>query len=379
VKVGIPKETQTGENRVAMVPAVAASVIAAGHQLTVQSGAGVAAGFSDDDYRGAGVAVAASVGETLAGSDIVLKVQVPSTQEVGSLPQGGALIGLFSPGRKLDEVKALAARGVTSFSLELLPRTTRAQSMDALSSQSTVAGYRGVLIAANRLPRFLPMFMTAAGTVPPAKFLVLGAGVAGLQAIATAKRLGAVVSAFDVRAASKGEVESLGAKFVDLGLDTTSAEGTGGYAAEQAEEAQRRQQEALAPLVAGSDVVITTAQIPGRPAPVLVTAEMMKGMKAGSVVVDLASDSGGNVEVSRPGQEIDHDGVAVIGVSNPASALPTHASALYARNLANLLALLSKDGAFVPDYEDDIVAAACVTRDGRVVHGPTAELVGGER
>ncbi|HVA44642.1 MAG TPA: NAD(P)(+) transhydrogenase (Re/Si-specific) subunit alpha, partial [Acidimicrobiales bacterium] len=214
----------------------------------------------------------------------------------------------------------------------------------------------------------------AAGTVPPAKFLILGAGVAGLQAISTARRLGAVVSAFDVRAASKEEVESLGAKFVDLQLDT--AEGTGGYAAEQAEEAQRRQREALAPFVAASDVVITTAQIPGRPAPVLVTAEMMQGMRAGSVVIDLASDTGGNVEVSRPGEEIDHDGVAVIGVSNPASALPTHASQLYARNVANLLALMTKDGAFVPDYEDDIVAATCVTRDGEVVHGPTRELTG---
>ncbi|MHB1444739.1 MAG: NAD(P) transhydrogenase subunit alpha [Acidimicrobiales bacterium] len=374
MKVAIPTETQPGENRVAMVPAVATAVISAGHELLVQAGAGMAAGYRDADYQAAGATLAPSAAEVLGGSDMVLKVQVPSVEEVRSMREGAALIALFSPGRRLDEVRALAGRRVTSFSLELLPRTTRAQSMDALSSQSTVAGYRGVLIAANRLPRFLPMFMTAAGTVAPAKFLILGAGVAGLQAISTAKRLGAVVSAYDVRAASKGEVESLGAKFVDLQLDT--AEGTGGYAAEQAEEAQRRQREALAPFVAASDVVITTAQIPGRPAPVLVTAEMMQGMRAGSVVVDLASDTGGNVEVSRPGLEIDHDGVAVIGVSNPASGLPTHASQLYARNLANLLALMTKDGAFVPDYEDDIVAATCVTRDGEVVHGPTRELAG---
>jgi len=357
-----------------MVPAVAAAVIGTGHELVVQSGAGMAAGYRDADYQAAGAALASSAAEVLGGSDMVLKVQVPSVEEARTMREGAALIALFSPGRRLDEVRALAGRRVTSFSLELLPRTTRAQSMDALSSQSTVAGYRSVLIAASRLPRFLPMFMTAAGTVPPAKFLILGAGVAGLQAISTARRLGAVVSAFDVRAASKGEVESLGAKFVDLQLDT--AEGTGGYAAEQAEEAQRRQREALAPFVAASDVVITTAQIPGRPAPVLVTAEMMQGMRAGSVVIDLASDTGGNVEVSRPGEEIDHDGVAVIGVSNPASALPTHASQLYARNVANLLALMTKDGAFVPDYEDDIVAATCVTRDGEVVHGPTRELTG---
>ncbi len=374
MKVGIPTETQPGENRVAMVPAVAGSVIAAGHQLVVQSGAGTASGYPDADYQAAGATVVPSGAEVLGGSDMILKVQVPSMAEAGALREGAALIALFSPGRRLDEVRALAGRRVTSFSLELLPRTTRAQSMDALSSQSTVAGYRGVLIAANRLPRFLPMFMTAAGTVAPAKFLILGAGVAGLQAISTARRLGAVVSAYDVRAASKGEVESLGAKFVDLQLGT--AEGAGGYAAEQAEETQRRQREALAPFVAASDVVITTAQIPGRPAPVLETAEMMKGMRAGSVVVDLASDTGGNVEVSRPGEEVDHDGVAVIGVSNPASALPTHASQLYARNLANLLALMTKDGAFVPDYEDDIVAATVVTRDGEVVHGPTRELAG---
>ena len=374
MKVGIPTETQPGENRVAMVPAVASIVIGAGHELVVQSGAGKAAGYPDADYQAAGAVIASSAAEVLGGSDIVLKVQIPSVQEAGALREGAAVIALFSPGRRLDEVRALAGRRVTSFSLELLPRTTRAQSMDALSSQSTVAGYRGVLIAANRLPRFLPMFMTAAGTVAPAKFLILGAGVAGLQAISTAKRLGAVVSAYDVRAASKGEVESLGAKFVDLQLGT--AEGSGGYAAEQAEEAQRRQREALAPFVVASDVVITTAQIPGRPAPVLVTAEMMRGMRAGSVVVDLASDTGGNVEVSRPGEEVDHDGVAVIGVSNPASALPTHASQLYARNLANLLALMTKDGAFVPDYEDDIVAATVVTRDGEVVHGPTRELAG---
>ena len=359
-----------------MVPAVAATMIAAGHQLTVEKGAGAAAGYTDEEYREAGAQIGATAAAVLGGSEMVLKVQVPTRTEAAKLAEGAALIALFSPGRKLDEVKALAARQVSAFSLELLPRTTRAQSMDALSSQSTVAGYRGVLIGANRLPRFLPMFMTAAGTVPPAKFLILGAGVAGLQAIATAKRLGAVVSAFDVRDASKGEVESLGAKFVDLGLDTSSAQGTGGYAAEQAEEAQRRQREALAPFVAGSDVVITTAQIPGRPAPVLVTAEMMKGMRPGSVIVDLASDTGGNVEVSKPGEEVDHDGVHVIGVANPASALPTHASALYARNLANLLALMTKEGAFVPDYEDDIVAGTCVTREGKVVHGPTAELVG---
>lgn len=358
----------------ATVPAVVSTLTGAGHQVVVQAGAGGAAGFSDADYQEAGAEVGASAADVLGGSDLVLKVQGPSVEEANAVRAGAGLIALFSPGRRLDEVRALASGGVTSFSLELLPRTTRAQSMDALSSQSTVAGYRGVLIGANRLPRFLPMFMTAAGTVPPAKVLVLGAGVAGLQAIATAKRLGAQVSAYDVRAASADEVKSLGAKFVDLGLDT--AEGSGGYAAEQAEEAQRRQRDALAPFVAQSDIVLTTAQIPGRPAPLLVTGEMVAGMKAGSVVVDLAADTGGNVDIAEAGKEIDHHGVAVIGVANPASALPTHASQLYARNLANLVALLSRDGQMAPDWEDDIVAATCVTRDGQIVHAPTRELAG---
>jgi NAD(P) transhydrogenase subunit alpha len=355
-----------------MVPAVANSVLGAGHELVVESGAGLEAGFEDGDYSAAGAQLASSSAEVYSTADIVLKVQAPTVDEVLSLREGAALVALFSPGRKLDVVKALAARKASVYSLELLPRTTRAQAMDALSSQATVSGYRGVLIAASELARFLPMFMTAAGTVPPAKVLILGAGVAGLQAISTARRLGAVVSAYDVRAAARGEVESLGAKFVDLGLGT--AEGSGGYAAEQAEEAQRRQQEALAPVVAASDIVITTAQIPGRPAPLLMTGTMVAGMKRGSVVVDLASDSGGNVEVSRPGQTIDHHGVRVLGVSNPASALATHASQMYARNVANLLALLAHDGAFRPDYEDDIVAGTCVTRDGQIVHGPTRDL-----
>ena len=245
--------------------------------------------------------------------------------------------------------------------------------MDALSSQSTVAGYRGVLMAANRLPRFFPMFMTAAGTVPPAKVLVLGAGVAGLQAIATARRLGAVVSAYDVRSAARGEVESLGGRFVDLGLG--SADGVGGYAAEQTDAAVQAQRDALTPHLAGADVVLTTAQIPGRPAPLLVTAPMLAAMKPGSVVIDLASDSGGNVEGSDPTREVDVGGVAVIGVANPASGLATHASQLYARNLANFVALITRDGALAPDYEDDIVRDTCVTRDGRVVHEPTRALV----
>jgi NAD(P) transhydrogenase subunit alpha len=364
VRVGIPTETATGEARVAMVPSVIGLLTGAGHEVVVQAGAGVAAGHPDDAYRKAGATVARGAAAAL-GTEAVLKVQAPTVKEVGGMATGGVLVALFTPHRHGPAVKALAGRKVTSFSLELLPRTTRAQPMDALSSQATAAGYRSVLVAAERLPRFFPMLMTAAGTVPPAKVLVLGAGVAGLQAIATARRLGAQVSAYDVRAPSKDEVESLGARFVDLGLGTS--EGAGGYAAEQGEEAQARQREALAPFLADADVVITTAQVPGRPAPLLVTAEMVAGMKPGSVVVDAASDTGGNVEVSEAGYEIDVDGVVVIGMANPASDLATHASQMYARNAASLLKLVTRDGAFSPDWSDDIVAAACVTRDGKIV------------
>lgn len=355
-----------------MVPAVVPTLTNAGHQIRLEAGAGTKAGIPDQAYADAGVEVVHGAA-ALEQAEVVLKVQAPTPAEVAGIPSGATVVALFAPGRNLDTVRALAQRGVTSHSLELLPRTTRAQTMDALSSQSTVAGYRGVLLAATRLPRFFPMFMTAAGTVPPTKVLVLGAGVAGLQAIATARRLGAVVSAFDVRSAARGEVESLGGKFVDLGLE--SADGTGGYAAEQTQDAQQRQREALTSHLAAADVVLTTAQIPGRPAPVLVTATMLAAMKPGSVVIDLASDSGGNVEGSDPAREVDAGGVIVVGVANPASGLATHASQLYARNLANFVALVSKDGALAPDYDDDIVRDTCVTRDGRIVHEPTRSLV----
>jgi len=360
---------------VAMVPAVIPTLTKAGHSVVVESGAGAGAGIPDEAFVEAGAEIRPGAAAVLGQAEMVLKVQAPSQPEIGAIPGGAMMVALFAPGRNAPVVRALAERGVSAHSLELLPRTTRAQSMDALSSQSTVAGYRGVLMAATRLPRFFPMFMTAAGTVPPAKVLVLGAGVAGLQAIATARRLGAVVSAYDVRSAARGEVESLGGRFVDLGLG--SADGAGGYAAEQTEDAQQAQRDALMPHLAGADVVLATAQIPGRPAPLLVTAPMLAAMNPGSVVIDLASDSGGNVEGSDPAAEVDIGGVAVIGVANPASGLATHASQLYARNLANFVALVSSDGALVPDYEDDIVRDTCVTRDGRIVHEPTRALVEG--
>ncbi len=358
----------------AIVPEVAAKLVGTGIDVAVESGAGAGARFSDEEFADAGATVAPDAGSALSGASIVARVQHPSLQEVADLPTGVSLVSFLQPVAEAETVKALADRGATVYSLDLLPRISRAQSMDALSSQATVGGYRAGLSAAEHLAKFFPMFMTAAGTVPPAKVLVMGAGVAGLQAIATARRLGAVVRAYDVRAAAKEEVQSLGARFVELALETQ--EGAGGYAKEQSAEYLAKQQELLAAEVAASDVVITTAQIPGRKAPVLVTAAMVEGMSPGSVIVDMAADSGGNCELSVAGQDVEFHGVTVVGMSNPPASMPTHASFLYARNIANFLGLLVKDGQLAPDFDDEIVAGTCVVRDGTVVHGPTAEALG---
>jgi NAD(P) transhydrogenase subunit alpha len=368
------RESRPGETRVAMVPEVAGRLIGTGIELEVEAGAGVAARFSDDDYRRAGATVASDAASALEGASLMARVQPPTSDEVGKLPDGMSLISFLQPGAELDVVRGLAGKVATVYSLDLLPRISRAQSMDALSSQATVSGYRAGLSAAEHLTKFFPMFMTAAGTVPPAKVLVMGAGVAGLQAIATARRLGAVVRAYDVRTAAKEEVQSLGAKFVELELE--SQEGAGGYATEQSAEYLARQQDLLAAEVAASDVVITTAQIPGRKAPVLVTATMVGGMSEGSVIVDVAADSGGNCELTVPGEDVVVDGVTVVGLTNPAATMPTHASFLYARNIANFMGLLVKDGQLAPDFDDEILAGTCVVRAGQVVHGPTAEALG---
>ena len=334
----------------------------------------MAARFPDDAYRAAGASVVDSAAAALTGATIVARVQPPTEAEVAALPEGVSVISFLQPVAAAGTVQALAGRRATVYSLDLLPRISRAQSMDALSSQATVSGYRAGLSAAEHLAKFFPMFMTAAGTVPPAKVLVMGAGVAGLQAIATARRLGAVVRAYDVRAAAKEEVQSLGAKFVELDLETQ--DGAGGYAKEQSAEYLAKQQQLLAAEVAASDVVITTAQIPGRAAPVLVTTAMVEGMGEGSVIVDMAADSGGNCELSVAGEDVLLHGVTVVGLANPPSSMPTHASFLYARNVANFLDLLVKDGELAPDFDDEIVAGTCVVRAGTVVHGPTAEALG---
>ena len=375
MKLAIPAETVAGERRVAVVPDVAKRLVAAGWSVSVQSGAGLEAAFTDADYVAAGVEVAPDATACLAGAAAVVRVQPPSAGDAELIPESALVLSFLQPAAALEALRVLAAKRCSVFSFDLLPRISRAQSMDALSSQATVSGYRAALTAATRLGRFFPMLMTAAGTIPPAKVLVMGAGVAGLQAIATCRRLGAVVRAYDVRAAAKEEAESLGATFVDLGV---SAEGAGGYARELTPEELAAQQRALSDEVTRADAVVTTAAVPGRPAPILVTREMVEGMATGAVVVDMAADSGGNCEVTERGSDVVVSGTTVVGMSNPPSGMPTHASSLYARNVVNILALLSSDGAVAPDWDDEIVAGTCVLRDGMPEHTPTAELLGGE-
>jgi NAD(P) transhydrogenase subunit alpha len=369
LNVVVPKEIAPGERRVALTPDVAARVVKAGNAVIVERGAGAAAGFSDADYQAAGAQIAASAAEAYAKSGLTLKVQRPivdGTDELALLPAGSALITFLAPLAHPEYAAKLAERKITGLSMELIPRISRAQSMDALSSQATVSGYEAVLLAAAALPKFFPMLMTAAGTVPPAKVLVLGAGVAGLQAIATARRLGAVVTGFDVRAVVKEQVESLGATF--LGSPPQDAEGAGGYAKELAADQQRRDQELIATAAAGMDVIITTALIPGRRAPLLITAAAVSNMRAGSVIVDLAAEAGGNCELSEPGSTVVKAGVTIMAPLNVPAMMPQHASMLYAKNVFALVSHLVKDGALVLDMDDEITKGVCVTRDGQILN-----------
>jgi NAD(P) transhydrogenase subunit alpha len=375
MQLAVPRERAVGERRVAVTPDVVAKLSAAGFEVVLEAGAGAGALFSDDAYAAKGARIAPSAKEAVSGADLVCKVQAPTAGEARDLRPGSAVVSFLQPGSDLELVRLLAERHVTAFSMDLLPRISRAQSMDALSSQATVSGYEAVLVAATRLPRFFPLLMTAAGTVPPAKVLVLGAGVAGLQAIATARRLGAVVRAYDVRPAARDEVRSLGATFVELELE--AQEGEGGYAREQSEDFLARQRELIGKEVAAADVVITTAAIPGRKAPVLVTADMVQAMSPGSLVVDLAAESGGNCDLSRPGEEVAVGDVLVYGARNMPSMMAQHASFLYSRNVTELVALLVHDGALAPDFGDEIVAGTCVTHGGEVRHGPTRAMLEG--
>lgn len=376
--VGVLKEPISGEKRVAATPESVKQLVAAGLKVSFQKGAGVAAGYADDDYKAAGATVAASV--DVAKVDVLAHVRPLAPATIKKLKKGTITMGLASPASEAAAVKALRDQGVTSFALELVPRISRAQSMDALTSQALVAGYRCVLEAGMRLPRFFPLYMTAAGTVPPATVLVLGAGVAGLQAIATAKRLGAKVNAYDVRSASADEVRSMGGTFIELDLDV-AADGAGGYAKELAADRVARQQELLTPYVSAADVIITTAAIPGRPAPRLITAKMMKDMKPGSVIIDLAAETGGNVEGSKPGVDVSVSvgksggAITLVGMKDVPSTMAYDASRLYAKNVANLLELMTKDKAVKPDFEDEVVAGACLTHGGEIRHQPTAEAL----
>ncbi len=364
MRIGVPNETN-GERRVALTPQAVERLIDQGYEVQVEPGAGSSAGFSDSQYREAGAEIITTF---LDNTDVVLVVGPPSEALVARIPGQGVLIGFLDPLGAGPHITSMAKNKVTSFALEAIPRTTLAQSMDALSSQATAAGYQAVLRAATTSPRFFPMLVTAAGTVPPAKVLVLGAGVAGLQAIATAKRLGAVVSAYDIRPEVRQQIESLGARFVAAPVDESVAAASG-YAKEVADETQRRQQDALSPHIADSDVVITTAQIPGAQAPLLVSREMVERMRPGSVIVDVAAPTGGNCELTKSGQTVEHAGVTVIGDADLAGQVAMDASQMYAKNISALLnRLTTEDGELNLDFEDEIISEACVTHDGSVVH-----------
>jgi NAD(P) transhydrogenase subunit alpha len=365
--LAVPKETVQGERRVALVPEVIPQLLKSGHTVAVETGAGLMAGFTDESYAAAGAAVVPPGSAIYSNAEMILKVLRPDIdRELSLMAAGTVLIGLLQPSGDPDFFQRVAETGVTALSMELVPRTSRAQMMDALSSQSTVAGYKAVLLAANALQKFFPMLMTAAGTVRPARVLVIGAGVAGLQAIATARRIGAVVEAFDTRPVVKEQVQSLGATFIELDVDTHDAEDSGGYAKELAEEHIRREKELIHERALMSDVVITTALIPGKRAPLLVTAETVQAMKPGSVIVDLAGEQGGNCELTEPGATIEKYGVTIIAPLNISSQLAYHSSQMYAKNVSALIALLTKDGKLNLDMNDDIIAAVTVTASGEV-------------
>jgi NAD(P) transhydrogenase subunit alpha len=359
MRVAVPRETAPGERRVALVPETVSKLQESGFELRVERAAGLAAGFPDDAYAAAGAGIVDG-DDLLAGAVAVTCVVKPAAERLAKLERGTVLIGFLDPLTDEEGIDRLREQGIVAFAMESIPRITRAQSMDALSSQATVAGYKAVLLAADRVPKLFPMLMTAAGTIAPVRALVIGAGVAGLQAIATARRLGAVVSAFDVRHAVKEQVESLGASFLELGVRVEETEG--GYARELTEEQQTKQQEALEERIPDFDVVVTTAAVPGRPAPKLVPARAVERMRPGSVIVDLAASTGGNCELTKPGEVVERDGVTIDGTINLPSLMAFHASQLYSRNVAALLQHLAPEGDLVLDWEDEITAGACVTR-----------------
>jgi NAD(P) transhydrogenase subunit alpha len=378
VKVFVPQETREGETRVAATPETVKRMVAAGLEVAVESGAGTSASLADGEYEAVGASLTTDRGAALSSADLVLRVTPPEAQEASRMKEGALLIGFLAPYKNLDVVESLRAGGVSALSMELVPRISRAQDMDALSSQASIAGYKAVLLAAYRLGKYFPLLMTAAGTIRPARVVVMGAGVAGLQAVATAKRLGAIVEVSDIRDVVKEQVESLGGKFIEL-PDMGGGEGEGGYAREMGEEFLRRQREIVSRHVAEADVVICTALIPGRKAPTLLTAEMVEGMKSGAVVVDLAVEQGGNCVFSEMGKEVDHGGVKIFGPANLPAETPRDASSLYARNVWALVKLLlSEEEGLSLDLEDEIIDGALLTHGGEVRHAPTREALAKE-
>lgn len=376
MKLAVPKEKRDGETRVAATPETVKKFKSLGLEVAIESGAGVGANFSDADYAAAGASVAPDAASALANADIVLKVRGPSAEETALLKQGAVLAALLAPHTDKDAPAALAARGVTAFAMELLPRISRAQSMDALTSQASIAGYKAVLMSACMAGRYFPMLTTPAGTLRPAKVVILGVGVAGLQAIATARRLGAVVEAYDVRAATREQVQSLGGRFIDTGID---AEAEGGYARELTDEEKAKAKEIVDAHLIDADAVITTAAIPGRPSPKLITADVVDRMKSGAVIIDMAAEGGGNCELTRPGEQYNHpNGVFIYGPLNIPGMLPVHASDQYARNLMHFLTPLIVDGELKLDWDDEILAGSVLTRDGVIVNeGVRARVEGG--
>ena len=373
IRVAVPTENLPGEHRVALIPEVVRKLAKLDVEVLVEAGAGVKANYPDTEYDAARIVT--DTNELYSQADVVLAVQPPSAETIDKLRDGAILIGLLLPFQRLEHIARLQERNITSFAMELVPRISRAQSMDVLSSQAAVAGYKAVLLAANLSGKFFPMLTTAAGTIRPAKVVIIGAGVAGLQAIATARRLGAIVEGYDVRAATKEQVESLGARFIDIDV---AAEGTGGYARELTDAEKQQQQAVLAEHIAAADVVITTAALPGRPSPKIIPASMVTGMKPGSVIIDLAAEGGGNCELTQAGEQLDHNGVTIYGPLDVPSMLAVHASEMYAKNLLNFLTPMIQDGQLAPDWDDEVIADSALTHAGEIRHAPTRALVEGE-
>ena len=379
MRISAPKETAPGETRVALVPRSVTQLVSTGATVAIQAGAGTAAGLTDAAYKEVGAEVVGDAASLLAGSDIVVVVRRPGTDLIGHLKRGAILVGVLEPAADPAMVRALIDKGITAFRLEAMPRISRAQDMDVLSSMATLAGYHAAVMAAYRLPRIFPLMMTAAGTITPARALVLGAGVAGLQAIATCRRLGAVVEAFDVRPAVRDQVESLGARFVETGVESDTAQDTGGYARELATDAQERQRQVLAEHVRDFDVVISTAQIPNRKAPILVTADMVASMRPGSVIVDLAAPGGGNCELTKADREVIDHGVLILGPTNLPASIPGQASQLYSHNATRFLTQMVKDGQVHLDFDDEVISQTCITHEGKPVGQQIEALLQGAK